>query len=533
MASLASPDLRFMNNWLRNNQNKVLVATLILAAGLRLVYLLGQNVQALNQDEAAILLNARFIWESGMDEWSQRQPIVFQSFGDYKLPGYIYGTSVVGGLFGFNMWSVRLLSWLAGLVNLVLTYFLAKRLFNSHQTGLIASGLMFLSPWSWHFSSVGFEANLGLAMWLGALLLVLDRRINWLKTLAVALLILVGGLTYNSPLLLSPLLLWGLFWIHPSWKFKQAAMAVAIILAVSVVFWLTWPATAQKQGISLFTDGTILAEYPAYRAQFMPGMTQKLLGNQYVFFGKQIVENILNSFSWKFLVSRGGANPWHTIPGIGHVIGLIPLLGALAGGWLIKLVMNPKTRRSAFLIGGLWLGALAPAAITVDAPHATRSLFFLVMLAVVAAGAWHAATMRLQANSSVWLKPLQLVFIPVAILSWLSWWIPAAEQWEKVQGNERRWHVGLDQAINQIKYTSAPIYIYDPDGVLYTRVANLTHISQAEFNQEVERSGPDTAGLFRVTRLKNYHFVSERPPSDSQGYYLHPENSQGWAIIEL
>ena len=39
----------------------------------------------LNRDEAALGYNAFSLLETGKDEWGKQWPIVFRSFGDYKL----------------------------------------------------------------------------------------------------------------------------------------------------------------------------------------------------------------------------------------------------------------------------------------------------------------------------------------------------------------------------------------------------------------------------------------------------------------
>lgn len=497
---------------------------------LRAVYGLWQNVSALNQDEAALLLNARFIWESGHDEWQQAWPLVFTSFGDFKLPGYIYGTALVGGLFGWHTWTVRLLSWIAGLVNLVFIYHLGKRLFHSPRVGYLAALLTLVSPWSWHYSSIGFEANVGLAFFLGSLLLVLRTKPTWWSVLATFGGIVFSGLTYNSPLLLSPLLIWVLFWT-PGQKKKKLVSGVVVVMAAALVLGLTWPATQQKQGISLFSDATLIAAYPEYRAQFTAPWQQTVLGNQYVYFGQRVLENVIQSFSWEFLVWRGGENPWHTLPDTGHIHFIIPILVALGCGWLLRLGSERRTWQQAVLIGGLFLGALAPAAITVDAPHATRSLFFFVMITVVAAGTWRAIERRL--GQGRWLQTLQTGFVLAVIAGWLVWWWPARMHWREGLSVGRRWNVGLEAALTRVPATSTKtVYIQDPDGVLYTRVALAEKFTAQDFWSQVERSAPDSAGIIRVKRLGKYVFVSE-VPIEVSGYYLRPENGQEWAMIEL
>ena len=41
-------------------------------------------------DEASLGYNARSIWETGSDEYGQKIPMAFRSFGDYKSPLFVY-----------------------------------------------------------------------------------------------------------------------------------------------------------------------------------------------------------------------------------------------------------------------------------------------------------------------------------------------------------------------------------------------------------------------------------------------------------
>ena len=353
--------------WLRKNY---LVISLLLLILFRLVYLFFQNIPVLNQDESALLMNARFIAETGHDEWHNFLPLTFKSFGDYKLPGYIYATAILGRTFGFGIFSTRLLSFLAGIANVILVYILGKKLF-SRSVGWWTAVLLVLSPWSWHFSSIGFEANVGLAFYLLALAFALEKPITGKTGFMVVFSLFLGGLTYNSPFLLSPLIFFTIaLWQGISGKEAQSLLS-AVLATAMALFLMTLPATLQKGGISIFTDPTLRALYPEYRASFT-GVSQTLIGNQYAYFARKIASNIYSSFDWNFLVVAGGANPWHTIPQSGHLHFLIPILAALSIGLFIYALFIKRIWKKTIILLLLLTGALIPAMIIVDSPHATR-----------------------------------------------------------------------------------------------------------------------------------------------------------------
>lgn len=512
-------------SWVRNHSFFLLLA---LTITFRIVYLLWQNVPVLNQDESALLLNARFIAETGRDEWQQFLPLTFRSFGDFKLPGYIYVTAILGSIFSFSPLTVRLFSFLAGIGNIVLLYVLGKRLF-SHSVGWWSALFLVLSPWSWHYSSVGFEANVGLFFFLTALHFSLSKPLTGKDSLLAIACLLLGGLTYNSPLLLSPLIIMSVV-LFQGVKTREAQSLLSGLLAtIMTLVLLTLPATLQKGGISVFSDPTLLSQYPSYRASFS-GLWQTLLGNKYVFFSQEVIAHFFQSFSWPFLVTQGGSNPWHTIPGAGHLHFLVPLLAALSLGLVVKGLGSAKTRLKSSVLVGLLLGSLVPAIITVDAPHATRSLFFFVMLSLLAGLGMNSVLRKIQNRFSR--KMILLVLGYCCVAGTLMWWFPSRQLWRTDLVQDRRWPLGLPTALQRLPTDLETISVYDPSGVYYTMVANETDMSPLVFWETVQRSKPDTAGLVRVEALGRFRFVPEEP-TGIPGYYLEPVSGQKWAIIDL
>ena len=86
---------------MKRGEKWILGLTFILALFLRL-WRISDFPPALSWDEAAIGYNAYSILETGKDEYGESYPILFKSFNDYKLPGYIYLTTISEKLFGLN-----------------------------------------------------------------------------------------------------------------------------------------------------------------------------------------------------------------------------------------------------------------------------------------------------------------------------------------------------------------------------------------------------------------------------------------------
>src|SRR3989338_5657386 len=103
----------------------VFISILSVAFILR-VYQFGSVPQGLYQDETAIGYNAYSILKTGKDEHGETYPLYFTSFGDSKLPLYIYVTAGMIKIFGLNAFAIRITSLLFGIISLVALYFLTR-----------------------------------------------------------------------------------------------------------------------------------------------------------------------------------------------------------------------------------------------------------------------------------------------------------------------------------------------------------------------------------------------------------------------
>src|SRR3989344_3561506 len=134
----------------------------ILAFALRF-FQLGTNPPGLYWDEVSLGYNAYSILQTGKDEHNRFLPLdTFKAFGDYKPPGYIYAAVPTIALFGLSEFATRLPSALFGSLTVLLTYFLAKRIFEDEAIALLSAFFLAISPWHLQFSRGAFEANLGL-----------------------------------------------------------------------------------------------------------------------------------------------------------------------------------------------------------------------------------------------------------------------------------------------------------------------------------------------------------------------------------
>jgi len=339
---------------------------------------------ALNRDEAAIGWNSYSILQTSRDEHGQYLPLAFKSIGDYKMPLYIYAATIPVKLFGLNDFSIRFWSALAGAVSVLAVFYLVKALTKKTSPPIIAALLLALNPWAIFYSRIGFEANLSLAFFLSAMTLLLyGFKSIWRFNLGL-LLLLASFLTYSSSLIFTPIFLAIFLFINRKKLTKNKVVVLTIFSLISIlIFKSIWNVSAQKSNITVFSNPTIINQYNQTRTQIY--QQNKLLArtwwNKKVFYTRLIANNYFKSFSPEFLLTVGGNHPWHRIPGVGNFL-FVEIFLAIIG--LYSLFKNKNKANLGILLTWLLIAPLA-SAITIDAPHSTRSLYLLPVILILSA----------------------------------------------------------------------------------------------------------------------------------------------------
>lgn len=538
------------------------------------------NLQAyppiLNRDEAALAYNAKLIAESGKDEWGVSYPIQFKSFGDYKLPGYIYGLVPFFKVFGYSDFIVRVPSALAGIAIVVVASLLTtklvvipesrfefiKKLFSrldfSQRKWIFLISLFFFSFTQVFifYSRMAWEANVALLWLLLALYFIFEIKEKrlWIMTTLSSLFFFLAIFTYNTPLLLLPFLLILPIVFH-GWKQKNVWLPVTILwLLVFIVGLLSLISVAsQKSGITIFSDPTVIADYPAYRLQF-PSFLQTLLGNKYTYYISILLSHFVQSLGPGFLVIHGGSHPWHSILGKGHVNWTLFMLFLIGGAFsLIQTIKaftsllktkysnlsflrifdnSEKSENKKFiLLFYLTVISLFPSIITVDSPHATRSLFFFVMVTILAVQGF------ILLADAMYRKSGQLALVATCLLLlafasessvYLSQYFYA---WRNAYPPDLQ--VGYRRTLLEAKkeYPDGMLSVVDESGYLYIETAWYLQLSPSEFFNTVKRLNPDQVGLYYVQQVDDIQFIDSADDvvGNSRAVLDNPE--QAWQII--
>jgi len=490
----------------------VIILFLVFFGFILRIWNVGHVPAALNRDEAALAYNALLLKETGKDEWGRTWPVALESFGDYKLLGY--PVLLIGSFtfFGLNDLSVRLPSVLAGTLLIIVSYIFAKKVVRFQtRYALFLSFLVALQPVFFFYSRSAFEANVALLFFVsGMLLLFAKTRINHFVQMTLAsLFFLLAVFTYNTPLLLLPFLLpMILFWCSlknvKGWFLPIIEVCGVILVGFVSLFSLS----KQKSGITIFSNEQIHLQADQYHTAFS-GVMQHILGNKIFFFGRLIIERYIQAFSPNFLVFHGGSHPWHQLPGFAHLSLFVYVLGAI--GIVITSIHIFQKRKEEILLLFLLFIAPLPASVTVDAPHATRSLLFFFLWLFFAVRALEFIS---QYSEKKWKKTAvpHIFFIIVVLFSAARYFYSyfsfyPEHSYELFKG-------GYSKVLEDVhpKSQTRHVAVLDDGGYQYILTAWYTKMLPKMFFQTIERHNPDKIGFSYGYKIGNYRFI--KAPTD-------------------
>lgn len=364
-----------------------LVVILVIAFFLRF-YKLSEVPISLYWDEVSLGYNAYSILKTGHDEHNVFMPFTnFAAFGDYKPPLYIYSAVPAIAIFGLNEFAVRFPSALFGVLTVLLTYCLTKKLTENKTISLIAALFLAISPWHLQFSRGAFEANLGLFFsTLGIYLFLNIQKYKWL--LLPALIAFIAAMyTFTGQRLFVPLILIILFFQFRKNLIENLKLSIVSIAIAAVIFWPMFKfATQTIEGrlrfdeVTIFKDLDPINESVKYREKDNFAWWSNIAHNRRLFYFREYLIHYFDAFNPSFLFSFGDVNPRLSIQAVGELYYIdLPLI--LAGLYFLVL---KKQKYRLLIIGWLLISPLGPATAR-ETPHALRMIHILPVFQIIAA----------------------------------------------------------------------------------------------------------------------------------------------------
>ena len=342
----------------------VLSLTFVLALTVRLVDI-SSNPPGFFTDEAAFGYSAYKVLHTARDEHGAFLPLFFRSFGEYKLPLFIYAEIPFVAVLGLTETAVRATAALLGGLTVLSTYLLAKELFKRELPALAAAVFLAIMPWHIHYSRTGLGDLVSFPLVLTLAIYFFLRGLSQPRLLYVAA---VGfGLSFYSYraawVVVPPLLLvLGVLYRRELWQQRGVVLGCTGIVALLLlpVARHVLSDTGDRAGqVSIFhmdtDESTLSIFWRHYRSYFT-----------YAFlFSKADQAEVLR----------------HYLPGQGVLyLFQLPLI---LGGFVCAVVS--RNRAFAIVLALLVLYPL-PGALTVDSPISSRTLLGSVVYALLTAG---------------------------------------------------------------------------------------------------------------------------------------------------
>lgn len=472
-----------------------LILIIILSAIFRL-YRLNEVPPGVNRDEASIGYTAYSLMMTGKDEYGRVWPLSFESFGDWKLPLYIYITIPFVKIFGLTELAVRLPSALAGIASVALLYYLTKILFASESIALLSSLSLALMPWHIHISRVESEAIVA------TLFVIIGSILFFRKKLMLSSIFFAATYwTYHGTHVSTTLLVMGIAYIY--WKdilkiqrwWISAGIGTLLIAGILLV---TFSADRTKLGgISIFGDPAVVhtkIELPRLATGHPDALLTRLLYNRVSFAITTVVGNYLKSYGPEFLFIKGGGNSAHNIKGYGN---LHPIEAPLLVLGVVWLFLNRKSKSSRFILWWILVAGVAPA-ITKDAPHSNRMLMVVPAFAIATA------------SSIVWLtnllsKKTVALFLTAGYI--VSMAVYLHRYFINFPNNEaKNWGVAYKKITPVLFSTDKNVIMEKPQNSPYIYLLFYSGYSPAHYQQEAKRYPISSDGFTDVVGFGRFSF---------------------------
>lgn len=483
------------------------VLIVILASALRLYQI--QNLPpGVNRDEAAIGYTAYSLLHTGRDEYGKFLPLAFESFGDWKLPLYIYTTVGSVFFFGLNEFAVRLPSALAGIGMVILSYFLVKELTKNNKLAFLSMAVMAIAPWAIHFSRVAEESNLAAFLITAAVLLFLKSfKKTWLAILS-AVLFALTYFTYAGNYVFTTLLVFGLvcFYWKNILKTKATVTAVGIFLLLSLMIGMVNLSANHTKisGIGIFGDPSIVhaqIELPRLQYSNPNSFAAKFFHNRIIYGTQQFFINYANAFSPQFLFEVGGTNHAHNIENFGNAY-LIEFPFFFLG--LVSLFVLQKGKEKKLILWWLLISPVA-ASITKDAPHSARMFaVFPIFSIVIAMGIIYVLNLFKQKIVRLAAFSVLIILYTVNLGIYLDTYyvhfpINEAESWGYIYRD-------LYTQLQKTEFNNKQIVISKPTYSPYIFLLFYSHYDPTLYQRQAVRYPATSDGFYHVKQFGKYIF---------------------------
>ena len=340
----------------------VIAFTLILLIAIFFrVYRLNTLPSSLNWDEISHGYNAYSLLKTGKDQWGNPWPIFnFRAYGDYPTTLNMYLTIPFVAIFGLNEWTSRLPCAIAGIIFVILSYFLGLLIFKNQNKALLLMLLTAISPWTLFPSRAVFQSTIASTVMLAGLILIMRKFSIW----GYILLALSMFAYHNTRIIALPLGLAAIFIygkkLNPKKNFVYA-LIFFVITVPSVINLLSPDSRARSQWVGILSPIAINEINENRRLYTGPPQLNRIINNKLTYFVPKFFKNYLNLFNPLPLFFTGSGQFQFNVVRYGLLFSVCLPFFYLG---LIKFVKNIKNNQHHQFLAVWYFLALLPAALT-------------------------------------------------------------------------------------------------------------------------------------------------------------------------
>ncbi len=369
--------------------NIVLFIIIIISLVLR-IYSLDKAPLELFGDEIDVGLQASSILQTGKDYSGNPYPVMFKSFGEYRLPLYIYSSVPFISVFGLNEWGLRLTDVFWGILGIIGLYFLTKILFNA-KVGLISATLLAISPWHIQYSrQAGIEALLLLTIVTWAVYFFLVGLNNFKYQILSVVLFALSIYAYATAIIFVPVICLVLIILNLKIVRKLAIKKIILLTAIGIIIavpylnlYISGQSAQRFSTISIWSDNTLVDEINT-RRKIENSQLSPFFHNKPLIYSYEMAGNYVKALSLDFLFFKGDPNLRHSIGSMGEFYWFELILFVL-GIYLLVKIPKEENRNKLLIIIWLLISPI-PASLTRDGSyHASRLIFMLVPITIICA----------------------------------------------------------------------------------------------------------------------------------------------------
>ncbi len=462
-----------------------------------------------NADEAAYGYNAYSLLTTGKDEFGTPFPLWrLRSYGDYKLPGYLYATVPSVALFGVNEFAVRLPAIISAMALVIVIYLLTRELTRHEATARIAALLAALAPslniLSRHaHESVLMSLCISFALWCFLRTLNAKRPPLW------------------YPLLFMVSMGYGLFTYHSARLFY----AVLVPLFISI---LARKKQTKNLGISLLVTALFLIPFITAELQMPPSrlgtlfiaanpgihaMQQELstisarspFSTTLFIIGNEILRRYVSYFSPEYLTYHGDTNPRFGFIGM-SLFSIIEIGFAIVGlYWALRRIKS----RGMWLLLLILLIAPLPGALTWQEYSLIRTYTLSIpIILFIAIGIGRGYE---QMRTKIF-RPIFMLLIAALLLCTLRTWEFFFYHYPSRAIVVRAWEAGfpdLAQFVSDSYNDYDHYYITTDIGQAYMFLLFYLRYDPQKYQASARASKPDEYGYSQVPGFDKFSFSND------------------------